>query len=102
MEVFDIDVQNRTRVGTAAVKKVKREGMIPGVLYQGKESVPINFKESDIRPILDKSGNDVLLNVNLNGRLIKARVQEVQRQPLSDEIVHVDLIPLDNKEQNLH
>ncbi|MFZ5988303.1 MAG: 50S ribosomal protein L25 [Bacillota bacterium] len=102
MEVFDISVENRTMIGTSGVRKIKREGLVPGVLYQGNESIPILFKEVDIRHILDKNGNNVILNVNLNGKQIRAKVQEVQREPVNDEILHVDLMPLDNKVEYLH
>jgi len=49
--------------------------------------------EDEIRPIVDKNGSDVLVNVNLNGKRIKAKIHEVQRKPVSDEILHVDLMP---------
>ncbi|GAE89134.1 LSU ribosomal protein L25p [Acetivibrio straminisolvens JCM 21531] len=53
--------------------------------------------EDEIRPIIDKNGSDVLVNLNLNGKKIKAKIQEVQRKPIGDDILHVDLMPLDNE-----
>ncbi|GAE89133.1 LSU ribosomal protein L25p [Acetivibrio straminisolvens JCM 21531] len=34
MEEFELNIENRTKLGTLASKKAKREGKIPGVLYQ--------------------------------------------------------------------
>ncbi|NLP15063.1 MAG: 50S ribosomal protein L25 [Clostridium sp.] len=95
MEEHDISVKNREKSGTSAVRKIKREGMIPGVLYQDDKSIPITFMRDEIKPILDKKGKDVLLNVDFNGQKIKAKIQEVQREAINDEIIHLDLMPLD-------
>lgn len=100
MEEFELDIENRTKLGTSASRKAKRKGMVPGVLYQGNEGVPISLKEDEIRPIVDKNGSDILINVNFNGRKIKTKIQEIQREPINDEILHVDLIPLDSIKRN--
>ncbi|WP_136479214.1 50S ribosomal protein L25 [Acetivibrio thermocellus] len=100
MEGFELNIENRTALGTSASRKVKREGKIPGVLYQGDKSIPISLIEDEIRPIVDKNGSDVLVNVNLNGKRIKAKIHEVQRKPVSDEILHVDLMPLDGGKED--
>jgi large subunit ribosomal protein L25 len=69
--------------------------MIPGVLYRENESIPITFSRDEIKPILDKKGKDVLLNIDFNGQKIRTKVQEIQRESINDEILHVDLMPLD-------
>ncbi|ODM24926.1 50S ribosomal protein L25 [Clostridium sp. Bc-iso-3] len=96
MEEFELNIENRTKLGTSASKKAKRKGRVPGVLYQGNESIPISLIEEEIRPIIGKNNRDVLINVNLNGKKIKTKIQEVQREPINDVILHVDLMPLDN------
>jgi len=45
MEEFELNIENRTALGTSASRKVKREGKIPGVLYQGDKSIPISLIE---------------------------------------------------------
>jgi len=100
MEEFELNIEKRTKLGTLASKKVKREGKIPGVLYQGDESIPISLIEDEVKPIVDRNGNDVLVNVNMNGKRIKAKIHEVQRKPITDDILHVDLMPLDNVKED--
>lgn len=95
MEEYNISVKNREEAGTSAVRKMKREGMVPGVLYREDKGIPITFVRDEIKPILDKKGKDVLLNVDFNGQKIKAKVQEIQRESINDEILHVDLMPFD-------
>ncbi|TYQ12936.1 UNVERIFIED_CONTAM: large subunit ribosomal protein L25 [Acetivibrio alkalicellulosi] len=102
MELFDVEARERDMIGTSEVRKIKREGLVPGILYQGDESKPILFKEEEIRNILNKHGRDVILNVNYNGKKIKSKIQEVQRKPINDEIIHLDLMPLDKDITNTH
>lgn len=98
MEVFDINVENRTEVGASVSRKLRREGLVPGVLYQGAESVPIEFKEDEIRHILAGKGEqNLILNIKLNGMEFKAKIKEVQREPISGEIRHIDLMPVETK-----
>ncbi|NLD50294.1 MAG: 50S ribosomal protein L25 [Clostridiaceae bacterium] len=101
MKVFDIEVTGRTMLGSSGARKIKREGFIPGVLYQGNYSRPISIKEEEIRHILDKNRNAFLLNVKFRGKTFHAKVQQVQREPLNDGIIHIDLMPVDNAEEYL-
>ena len=96
MEEFDISVDNRTEVGSSGARKLKREGRVPGVLYQGRESLPIEMGEEEIRHILaGKMEQNLVLNVNLSNKKFKAKIKEVQRVPISGEISHIDLMPLE-------
>ncbi|WP_010247536.1 50S ribosomal protein L25 [Acetivibrio cellulolyticus] len=96
MEAFDINVENRTELGSSVARKLKREGMVPGVLYQGGESLPIEMREDEIRHVLaGKMDYDLILNISFNNRQFKAKVKEVQREAISGEIRHVDLMPLE-------
>lgn len=96
MEEFNLNVENRTELGSSGARKLIREGRIPGVLYQGKESLPIEMREEELRPIL--AGNaeeDLVLNVSFDDREFKAKIKEVQREPIGGDILHVDLMPLE-------
>lgn len=96
MEEFNISVDNRTKLGSGGTRKLIREGKIPGVLYQGRESLPIEISEEEIRPILlGKMEKDVILNVSFDNRQFKAMIKDVQREPIGGEILHVDLMPLE-------
>jgi large subunit ribosomal protein L25 len=104
METFDIHAYKRLDTSKPALKRLRGEGLVPGVLYSGADSIPITVTFDQIRGILDKHGSDVLLNVDLEGHPVIARIREVQREPVNQEIRHIDLMPLDqqNIEQYLH
>jgi len=96
MEEFNISVENRTKLGSSGVRKISREGKVPGILYQGKESLPIEINKDELRAILaGRMEEDLVLNVNFENRQFKAKIKEVQREPLGGEILHVDLMPIE-------
>lgn len=96
MEEFDINVENRTEVGSSGSRKLKREGIVPGVLYQGRESLPIEMREDELRHILaGKMEQNLVINISFDNRQFKAKIMEVQREPIGGEIRHIDLMPLE-------
>ncbi len=98
MEEFDIIVDNRMELGSSGARKLKREGRVPGVLYQGRESVPIEMGEDELRHILvGKMEQNLVLNVSFENRRFKAKIKEVQREPIGGEIRHIDLMPLETE-----
>lgn len=89
--------KTRTQVGGRAVKKVRRAGNVPGIIY-GKKSSPkaIEINEEELASALHHAASEqVLINLELeeaSGTATHlALVQEVQHSPLSDAILHIDL-----------
>lgn len=96
MDIFEVDVKNRTAVGKSAIRKLKNDGYIPGILYSGGTSTPVSLPEDQIRAIVDKNAGQIILNMHYNGRSLKAKIQEVQKNPVTNEIKHIDIMPLEN------
>lgn len=95
MDALDVNVHERA-AGKGEVKRLNREGFIPGVLYSHGESVPVAMERDPVRKILDKKGDvGTELDTYYRGTQIKVRVMEVQRDPVSQEIKHIDLMPAD-------
>lgn len=89
-----VKATKRTAGSKGSIKKLKSQGFIPGVLYSGNGSIPISVEEDTIRHIMDKSSGEVLLNVQIDGNAVTAKVQEVQRDPVTLDIKHIDLMPV--------
>lgn len=105
MEVFDINSESRVLAGRSMLRKIKSEGFVPGVLYSEDGSIPVSLEEHSLRGVLDKFGDDVLVKIVHNGKPVVARVKEVQRNPITQEINHIDLMPVekdDGSEKNIH
>ena len=102
-----LSARTRTHVGGSVTNKLKREGLIPAVIYGGKEeSLPLQVGARDIGNLLSKArGENILVELEIEsaGKTTNrmALIQEVQHAPLSGGIVHVDFHAI-NMNEVLH
>jgi ribosomal protein L25 (general stress protein Ctc) len=98
LEYYDVDVQRRQVAGKGEIRRLKDDGYIPAVLYEHGSSVPVSVQLDKIKDFLNKNEEDAILNLHFNGSNIKAKIREIQRDPVNtDEIKHVDLMPVEEK-----
>jgi large subunit ribosomal protein L25 len=86
-------VQNRAVVGSAESRRLRRQGLIPGVLYGRETPVAIAVNERDLRAALTgDAGTNAVLDVVVDGGTSHASVlKEYQQDPVRGFITHVDL-----------
>jgi large subunit ribosomal protein L25 len=86
-------VQNRAVLGSAEARRLRRQGLVPGVLYGRERPVAISIGERDLRAALTgASGANAVLDVVVDGGSAHASVlKEYQRHPVRGTITHVDL-----------
>src|SRR5258708_8810924 len=87
-------VQSRAGLGSAEARRLRRRGLIPGILY-GREQQPvaISIPERALRSALTTSGglNAVLDVVVDDGKIHSSVLKEYQQHPVKGLIVHVHL-----------
>lgn len=93
-----IKVEQRTRLGTAECRRLRREGMIPGNVY-GHEQEPVAVKAvlEDIDSLIH-SGTHVL-DIELDGTTQKTMFKDVQWDAFGTRIQHFDLLRVDANER---
>ena len=83
MEELVLKAKKRTEMGTGVAKRLRRQGLIPGILYGGSEVVPLTFAFKDLQKILStKSGENTIFQLNIEGAENRERnviVRELQR-----------------------
>ncbi len=90
-----LTVQTRTQVGRNAIKKVRKEGLIPGVIYGvGQEPINLEVNRRQLSTVLAHSSSEnILLELEIvdgdNKRSSLAMIQEVQHHPIQRQILHV-------------
>ena len=97
MEEIKLDVQSRKEIGGQRIKQVRRQGFVPAIIY-GKDTQPAAVKLD--KKVFDKirrahMGESVVYHLNVfegESRLsdFSAIVKEVQHDPVTDAIMHVD------------
>jgi large subunit ribosomal protein L25 len=91
-----LTVQTRAVVGRNAIKKVRKQGLIPGVIYGvGQEPINLEVNGRQLSTVLSHaSSENILLELEIvdgdNKRNSLAMIQEVQHHPLQRQILHVD------------
>lgn len=95
MATVRLRVKRRTAVGKQAAKRLRAAGAIPAVLYgEAEGNVPLTIDGHDFRTALSTpAGRNVILQLSMDGeeRITRAVVREMDRDPVSRQIIHVDL-----------
>ena len=98
METIGMEVQKREALGKEASKKMRREGIVPAVIYGPTiDTTPLEIDFKDLSKILDTGGREnVLIDVKIKGVNKTALektviIKDVQRDPVRGDIKHVDL-----------
>ena len=81
-------------------KKLRREGKVPGILY-GKKLNEFMFEvgELELCREISKNGEHGIVNFDLNGKDSMALIKDVQRDPVTHKIIHLDLEELDENKK---
>src|SRR5438270_12261589 len=94
-ERVKLQVRERERKGSADARRLRREGLIPGVLYgRGKPPHAICIPERELRRVLTgTSGLHAILDVVLDGQktTYASILKDFQQDPIRGHISHVDL-----------
>jgi large subunit ribosomal protein L25 len=95
MDNVSIVVHKRDVTGTRAAKRLRKSGLIPGVIYgHGKDAVLIAVEPHALREALHTSaGMHAVLDVTFEGqkRGHKAIVKELVLDRVKSNVIHVDL-----------
>lgn len=91
-------VKLRTETGSAACRRLRWSGQVPGSIY-GHNAPPTNvvIGSDTLMPVL-QSGAKVV-DVDLDGKLDKAVVREIQWDTFGKSVTHFDLLRVDPNER---
>jgi large subunit ribosomal protein L25 len=97
-----LTVEERTANGSRAARRLRREGLVPGVVYGGGDGdcTSIKIDSQELRKALLASSAVIDLKVG-KAKELPVIVKDQQLHPVRDEIVHIDLllVRLDEKIQ---
>jgi large subunit ribosomal protein L25 len=89
-----LKAEPRKNVGRSAVRQLRARGLIPAIVYGGKDKPqPLQVAARDINAMMSQaSGENVLVELEItgDGSTRTALVQEVQHSPVGGEIRHID------------
>lgn len=91
MKTVSLSGAPRADVGKKDAKKHRKEGKIPCVLYGGKEQVHFVLDDLEFGKIIF-TPEVFLINLDINGNIHQAILQDVQYHPVSDKVLHADFL----------
>ena len=90
MEKIELQAEIRESVGKA-LNSLRKEGFLPSVVYgHNFEPVAIQIKYKDFEGIFKKAGESTLINLKIGGKEEPAVIKDIQKDPVSDQIIHAD------------
>lgn len=98
MEKLQLKDRNITKSHEA--RKERKHGFIPGVLY-GKKVGNYLFEvgEMELGKELSSSGDHGIINYDFNGETKKGILKEVQRDPVTHKVMHIDLEAIEDHQE---
>jgi large subunit ribosomal protein L25 len=86
-----LKAQPRTDFGSRESHRLRRSGLVPGVVYGGgSEARPFQVNEREVRNVLVHGG--ALIDLDIEGAgAVPVVIKEEQRDPVRGDLVHLDL-----------
>ena len=101
MEKIEL-VTGRRKVAKGAAKRLRSEGIVPGVLYgHGVENIPLKIQALRLNRILSEAGSSQLIHLRIDDSPTTQPVlaREIQRDVLTGAPVHVDFLAVSMTEK---
>ena len=89
MKTIAITAAPRAEYGKKATKAVRRQGLIPCVIYGGGENVSFAIDEKSVKPLI-YTPNSYIVELDIDGQKELAVLRDVQYHPIREQILHID------------
>jgi large subunit ribosomal protein L25 len=91
MKTVSMSGSLRGNVGKKDAKKARKDGMVPCVLYGGKDQLHFLVEEKAFKPVIF-TPDAFLINLEVDGKTYDVILQDVQYHPVTDSILHADFM----------
>ena len=96
MKSIAISGSPRENVGKRDAKELRYNGMVPAVLYGGATQTHFSVSAADLKPIIYTPVVH-FIDITVAGVKSQAIIKDMQFHPLTEKILHVDFLLLDEK-----
>lgn len=101
MSQVTLTAQSGRPTGSAASRRLRTEGHIPGVIYgHGMTPLPISVERRELRLALaGAAGMNTLLSIQVDGSRYPAIIKDLQRHPIRRTVSHIDFLQVNVNEE---
>ncbi len=93
MKTVSMSGSLRENVGKKDAKKMRNEGFVPSVIYGGETQMHLAIPLGDFRHLI-YSPDIAFVEINVDGKVYRAILQDIQYHPVTDNILHADFLEL--------
>jgi len=95
MKTLVVKGQKRSALGKKESKKLRSQEIVPGVLYGGEEPLHFSVPFSELRKLV-YTPEVFIVNLDIDGEVYPAIMQDTQWHAVEEEILHVDFLKIDD------
>ena len=89
MKILEIQTSLRKETGKKESKKLRKQELVPCVLYGGEKNIHFAATERQFKNLV-YSSDVFLVKIDIDGEKYDAVMKDIQFHPVSDKIIHVD------------
>ena len=93
MKTVSLSGSPRENVGKKDAKGLRKQGLVPCVVYGGGEQIHFFLDERDFSKIIFTPDTNVA-NITIGDKEISTLLQDVQYHPVSDKVLHADFLEI--------
>lgn len=94
MKTVSMSGSLRENVGKKDAKNLRSQGLVPCVIYGGKEGqVRFTLEQKAFKPLLFTPDTHYV-DLDIDGKQYRAILQEIQYHPVTDEVLHADFLQI--------
>jgi len=96
---IELNAFKRETIG-GRLASLRKSGLVPAILYgKNQEPFPLQVPIKDFIKVLGSAGESTLIYINVDGQSYPIIINDVAKDPVSDEIIHADFykVRLDQK-----
>jgi large subunit ribosomal protein L25 len=93
MKSITIEGQLRTETGKKITRRLRSQGLVPGVIYGGSQEVNFAAPVLSFKNLIYTSEFQ-LANIKVDGKEIRCILKDVQLNKVTDELAHLDFLEL--------
>jgi large subunit ribosomal protein L25 len=96
-----LKAEARTSIGTGPTRELRRRNMVPAIIYGAdKEQVMLAIPSKELNMEYQKNGFlSHMFDLEIDKKKHRALPKEIQLHPVTDEILHIDFVHVDEKQE---
>ena len=93
-----VNAEVREERGKSAARRMRRGGMVSGIVYGGKKDpMPLKMQNHMINNLIGQPGvSSSVMDLNIDGNVEKVILKELHRHPIEPKILHMDFLRIDD------